>query len=159
MSPAMRSFVHHATKAPDNITDKERGTPSSFPPPPPQTVTYRTVEKNKTTHTMIHKALLSNCYHLSCLSFSMHYVQLIPNTSHEEEAKEAQDLKRSRTSFSIPLPFLLRQILNSLVQFSYSFCLLMMCFVTIKVASTFLGTSQRREGQIVVICLSVQVPK
>lgn len=61
--------------------------------------------------------------------------------------------------FSIPLPFLLRQMLSSLVQFYYLFCPFFLCFLAITVVPTFAGTLKKREGQTVTIDLSVQVPK
>lgn len=60
----MGYFAHHTTKRVDNIIDVWRGTPSSpFFPHFFWTAMPRTVQ-NKTTYALIHKALLSICYHL-----------------------------------------------------------------------------------------------
>lgn len=51
--------------------------------------------------------------------------------------------------------FFIRQMLSSLIQFYYLFCLFFLCFLAITVVPTFAGTLKKREGWTVTIDLSV----
>lgn len=67
---------------------------------------------------------------------------------HRKKNQEATRLMKKVNvwAFSIPLPFLLRQMLNSLVLFNGLFCLFFLCFSAITVVPTFAGRDSEEEG-------------